>query len=128
MPEVRILITGSRTWTDRRVIRTVFGYAEIEFGGPIVIVSGACPTGADRLCEEAAEAFGWRVERHPADWKAHGKAAGFIRNQAMVDLGADLCLAFIHNGSRGATHTADAAEAAGIETRRYTGFRGGDRA
>jgi hypothetical protein len=38
----------------------------------------------------------------------------------MVNLGADLVLAFIRNGSRGASHTADLAEQAGIETRRFT--------
>lgn len=115
-------------------------------GAPMALVSGACPTGADQLCEEAAEALGWRIERHPADWPAaclssckpghrrtrqggssYCPAAGVYRNQAMVDLGADLCLAFIHNGSSGASHCAAAAEAAGIDTRRYTGFRGGDR-
>jgi hypothetical protein len=34
----------------------------------------------------------------------------------MVDLGADLCLAFIRNHSRGAAHCAAAAREAGITT------------
>jgi hypothetical protein len=37
----------------------------------------------------------------------------------LIGLGADLCLAFIHRDSRGASHAAVLAEAAGIPTRRY---------
>lgn len=33
-------------------------------------------------------------EIHPAEWHVHGPAAGPMRNQAMVDLGADVCFAF----------------------------------
>ena len=41
----------------------------------------------------------------PADWPAHGRAAGFQRNAEMVAAGATVCLAFIRNGLRGASHT-----------------------
>lgn len=122
---LRILITGSRDWDDWKCILRVF--EEFADYDDVVLVSGACPTGADYLCEQFAEMLGWYVERHPADWRKYGKRAGFIRNADMVNLGADLCLAFIKNNSKGATMTAKLAEKAGIPTevfRAEDDFRG----
>ena len=91
----------------------------------VTVVHGACPKGADAIARD------WvrhqlvngggalvRAERHPADWQQHGRAAGFRRN-AEVALGADLCVAFVRDNSRGATNCADLPERAGIETRRF---------
>lgn len=113
----RVLVTGSRRWTDpttvRDALRSVWG------DGQTVLVSGACPHGADRIAEMFWTRWGGQVERHPADWGTHGRSAGFRRNAAMVELGADVCLAFIRGGSPGASHAARLAEEAGIPTRRY---------
>jgi hypothetical protein len=115
---VRILITGSRNWDDEQAVASALITAVLdEAPRDVVIVSGACPTGADAMAERCAAQWGWPVERHLADWTLHGKRAGYLRNQAMVDAGADLCLAFIRNDSRGASMTAQLAHAAGIATR-----------
>lgn len=128
---MRILITGSRDWDDYETIQTAL--YDTAFGGPahagvvqtlphyeVTIINGMCPTGADKMCYDWAEHGNILTERHPADWKQYGKRAGFVRNQEMVDSGADVCLAFIKNESKGASMTARIAEAAGIPTRRYT--------
>jgi hypothetical protein len=121
----RVLITGSRDWDDIPTCINALAQAMVYFDEePFTLVSGACPTGADRICEELWEGIG-EIERHHADWvryaRPDGKAnpAGFIRNAEMVKLGADLCLAFIKNDSKGAMHTVNLAEKSGIKTWRY---------
>lgn len=112
----RILVTGSRDWQDVETIeKALLEYDDIPWG-EVVLVSGACSSGADYLCELYASALGWKVERHPANWELYGKQAGFIRNSEMVVTMPDVCLAFIKDGSRGATHCAALAKQAGIKT------------
>lgn len=119
----RVLVTGSRTWDDHDIVRDVLTGAVYQ-NLPAVIVHGACPRGADAIASWWVRQFGRNLdiaeERHPADWNTLGKRAGFVRNAEMVALGADVCLAFIRDGSRGASHTADLAEKAGIPVRRWT--------
>lgn len=116
----RILITGSRDWTNVGEIMSALNHIVTvdlaHLPGPVTIVSGACPTGADSICEEVAIDMGWNVERHPANWDLYGRRAGYVRNAEMVSLGADICLAFIKNDSKGARMTAQLAHDAGIET------------
>jgi len=114
----RVLVTGSRTWTDTGTIRDAL--ASVWGDGAAVLVSGACPRGADQIAEQLWTRWGGHVERHPADWARHGRAAGYRRNTVMVAAGASVCLAFIRAGSPGASHTAALAEAAGIPTHRHT--------
>jgi hypothetical protein len=112
----RILVTGSRTWTAVTTMRTELGLWSRVYPDA-VLVHGAC-RGADLMA--AGIWLGWHqpVEPHPADWASYGRVAGFLRNRLMVELGADVCLAFIRDHSRGAEHTAALADTAGIPTHR----------
>lgn len=124
---MRILVTGSRTWSDANAINTALDEilkAALAEGDHDVIVVHGCATGADSIADmwvrRRFKEYPVRAERHPAQWNKYGKRAGWVRNHRMVLLGADACLAFILNGSPGATHCADMAEAAGIRTERFT--------
>ena len=110
----RILITGSRTWEDLDVIWDAIMAEAEPFG--TTVVSGNCPLGADAMAERVAREMDLGLELHPADWNRHGKRAGFLRNAEMVALGADVCLAFIRDNSKGASMTARLAQEAGIPT------------
>ncbi|MEU8920391.1 SLOG family protein [Kitasatospora sp. NPDC048545] len=118
----RILVTGSRAWSDRARLEWALGVAFKAFR-PIVVVHGACPTGADAMAAAWAQRAGVGVEAWPADWVAHGRAAGPRRNQAMVDAGARYVLAFLLPNSRGTEDCVRRAEAAGIPVRRFEATR-----
>lgn len=114
---MRILVTGSRTWGD---VETIHKYLAKYFDGLVstVLVHGDCHDGADRIADSYAVKHRWKVERFPAKWQKYGKRAGYIRNAKMVEIGADICLAFIKDNSKGATMCADLAEKAGIPVER----------
>lgn len=118
---MRVIVCGSREWTDREAI------ANRLFDLPVdsVIVHGDCPRGADRLAGQEAEKLGLLVEKHPADWAYYGKRAGFIRNERMARIGADLCLAFWDGHSSGTAMMVDLAELHGIPVELYTEGRPG---
>lgn len=113
---MRILLTGSRHWTDEGLLWDVLSEYRPERGGlmhTVILVHGNAP-GADRLASLLWCANdGWE-ESHPADWTRYGKAAGPLRNQQMVDLGADLCLAFPLGVSTGTRDCMRRATKAGI--------------
>jgi triacylglycerol esterase/lipase EstA (alpha/beta hydrolase family) len=116
---MRVLVTGSRDWDDVDEILWAMRQAWQDLGSqPFVLVHGGA-RGADSIADAMHRRQGWPVEVFEANWERYGKRAGFIRNHAMVTAGADLCLAFIKNESRGATMAAQLAQASGIETRRY---------
>ena len=87
---MRAIVTGNRTWTNEGAVREALR----ALPEASTVVHGGCPTGADAIADRLARSTGHVPEIHPAEWHAHGPAAGPIRNQAMVDLGADVCLAF----------------------------------
>lgn len=111
---MRILVTGSRAWRRPLPIAVAL-LVHSEGREDVTLVHGGA-YGADQMAEKAAKAFGWDTEVWLPDWARDGRAAGFVRNQAMVDAGADLCIAFSRDNSRGTAHCALAAEAAGIPT------------
>lgn len=81
-------------------------------GAEIVVITGGCPTGADQLARWWAEMQGMHYVTVPALWKRHGKAAGPLRNEAMLLLQPDVVIAF--PGGKGTEDMVRRAEKAGI--------------
>ncbi len=124
---MRVLVTGSRDWWPPHAVRQWLDYYSHRALHHMVVVHGGAK-GADAMAsawvrQNRSLAFPVIEETHPAIWRPYGiynPQAGLVRNRKMVELGADICLAFIKDGSRGASHCARLAEEAGITTRRFT--------
>lgn len=113
----RILITGSRDWTNKQAVEDAIldlaNWYPFQWED-VVIVHGQCPTGADKIADDFAKECGITTDPHPADWDAFGKYAGPKRNKEMVDLGADVVLAFPKGASRGTRGCMKFAREAGL--------------
>lgn len=130
----RILATGSTRWKDYETISRGMAVAieTVISANPedmtITLVHGNSK-GADLLCDRfiknarkflMTKGYTVTIETFEPDTDTWGKAALYIRNQAMVDSGADVCVAFIHNDRPASSAVARLAQKAGIQTLTYT--------
>jgi hypothetical protein len=110
---VRIVVTGGREYDDLAAIDRALTVVHRKHGIDVLIQGGA--RGADRFCGDWATAHGIPVEGYPADWETHGKKAGVLRNQQMIDEGKpDAAVAF--PGGRGTADMVARLERSGIPT------------
>jgi hypothetical protein len=90
---ISVLVCGGRDYNDRD---TLFAALDKLHRLRTVreVISGMA-RGADTLAIHWARANDLPVREFPADWDRHGRRAGYIRNQQMLDDGQpDLVVAF----------------------------------
>lgn len=86
---MRILVCGSRDWTDEKSIRSV-----LEKYTDVTLITGGC-RGADQLAFKIGKDLGFQNVVFEAEWGSYGRSAGPIRNRRMLDEGRpDLVIAF----------------------------------
>jgi hypothetical protein len=108
---VRVLVCGGRDFDNPDWLSCSLGELSRGAGWTVVIEGGA--RGADRQAREWALANGLDVQTFEADWHVHGRRAGPIRNQRMLEEGQpDLVVAF--PGGHGTANMVRQAEARGI--------------
>lgn len=91
---MKALFCGDRYWLSLNTIQHVFNWLEREMIPITLLIEGEC-RGADLMSRFIAERKGVPIMAFPAKWKEHGKAAGHIRNQQMLDEGKpDIVVAF----------------------------------
>ena len=96
----KVIIAGGREFKDYNVVDEVMN-ANFDVGSLTIISGGA--RGADMLGQQFALRNDIPLLIFPADWGAHGKSAGYIRNIQMAEE-ADCLVAFWDGVSKGTAH------------------------
>jgi hypothetical protein len=110
----RVICCGGRHYADWKHVAAVLDHLKeiVQDEHVLVLLEGGAP-GADEECHGWAVSHGVVSESYSAQWALYGKAAGPIRNQAMLDSGADLVIAF--PGGKGTRDMVRRAEAEGVK-------------
>ena len=110
----RWLICGGRNFANQEMFDSAMGDLIRLKGLPEAVIQGGAK-GADLMAKNwATKRFALRVVTEKADWNKHGKAAGPIRNQAMIDTyHPHLVIAF--PGGRGTADMVTRARDAGVD-------------
>ncbi len=121
--QIRIIVAGGRDFTNYAKLSEIMtGVLERCGDKEIIFVSGCC-RGADALGERYASKHGIPVQRVPAEWAKHGKAAGPIRNKIMATYaseGTGILVAFWNGKSRGTASMIQLAKRFGLQTKIVT--------
>ena len=100
-----VLVVGSRTITDENFI---FNELDKICDNDTTIVSGGA-SGVDTIAARYARLNHLNLKVMHADWYKHGRAAGFIRNEAMhkyiSQFESRVCIAFWDGKSKGTQHS-----------------------
>lgn len=81
---MNILVCGGRSYSDEATMRHHLS----RYAPSVSVLIHGGAGGADMLAERVAYDLGWQsVRGFPANWREHGKRAGPIRNQQMLDEG-----------------------------------------
>lgn len=105
METIRVLVTGSRGWTDTSIIhKKLVEVAAANPGKRFLLIHGGC-RGADLLTKIEALRLGWTDEVYTPNWEKYGRSAGLRRNVDMLVLGKpDTAIAFCLDRSPGTMH------------------------
>lgn len=86
---MRVLVCGSREWTDTVAINTILDACHAEascWNDELVVIQGGA-RGADTIAATWCTDSKVQFEQYGAQWDKYGKAAGFIRNKRMLEEG-----------------------------------------
>lgn len=106
---LRVLVCGGRDFDDYDLLSSTLDKLDID----LIIEGGAA--GADNWAWKYAKRNGLQFETYRAEWDKHGKSAGHVRNQQMLDEGKpDMVVAFPTKASKGTWDMVKRSKKAGL--------------
>lgn len=110
---MKVLVCGGRDFNNQNNLFYVLDWFSSQNLITQIIQGGA--RGADSLAGFWAQQRNISINVFPANWNKHGKSAGYIRNQQMLDEGKpDMVVAF--PGGRGTDMMVKISRRAGVVT------------
>lgn len=109
---MKLLVCGGRNFNHEKWLYRILDEMQEKTSITLIINGGAA--GADKFAREWAKLNAVPVKRLDAEWRRYGKAAGPIRNQAMLALKPDLVVGFM--GGSGTMNMLTLAREASIPT------------
>lgn len=107
---MRIIIAGSRN-IERPDVLAALEHCSWSGFATCVVCGGA--RGADQYGAEWGTRRGLGIQHYPADWEAHGKRAGPLRNRKMAE-NAEGLVAVWDGASRGTSNMIETAQKLGL--------------
>lgn len=108
---MRILVCGGRDYRDNECVTD--SLERLRRAGLVSLLIHGDASGADRLASHWAREAGIDQVSYPANWKAHGRAAGPMRNRRMLHHGRPQALVAFPGG-KGTADMVSLAEQAGL--------------
>lgn len=118
---MKVLVCGGRNydkadvwnWLEQNLYDRMYDITGVHIRPAIMTIVHGGAQGADEGADDWARSEGYKVQVFKADWKKHGKAAGPIRNQQMIDVGQpDIVIAF--PGGKGTADMVSRTSAPGV--------------
>lgn len=81
---MRVVVTGGRNYTNDLAVAGELWALYVDDPSEFIVAHGGAK-GADMLADDWCDRVGVEKRVYPANWAAHGRAAGPIRNRKMLE-------------------------------------------
>lgn len=115
---MKLAIVGSRDFNDYEFLKKILDYHRTAQNDPCTQIISGGARGADTLAKRYAAEHDIPIKEFIPNWDVHGKSAGFLRNEQIVEA-CDELIVFWNGMSRGTKHSMTLAEEAGKPVYKY---------